>query len=282
MWASAIVAVSIGVHRGHGGGNAVNLNVNLFACAAGFLSGCILLFVVQLATRPFDTPWLSPSYFDEFAAGGVLFDDRTSHFTLGTGSTRMLDELAGSRSKKHTKSPSTTSMSRSSSRSRAKKMSQTRRYILEALTPVPLSPLKLPSPGATGQSANLEDNLVPGVSRSESYFAARTDTPQDKRAPSVAESALSPDTVFLVSPSMPPRPIRIAEVRRVPLRARRRSTGTVSVSRTRKNDVQPVPPDRGPEPAPPPAPPPTPPQAYIVPGAWLPQLGPEQEIVGCA
>ncbi|GAB1314639.1 hypothetical protein MFIFM68171_04849 [Madurella fahalii] len=204
MWASAIIAVAIAIHRGRSGHNTINLKVDIFACALGFLSGCYMLFVFKLANRPFDTPWISPLYFDDYAAAGGVFDDATSHLTLGSASIRILGGPVEARSKTHAKSPSNTSSSTSSSRSRARKMSQIRRYVLDAPNPVPLSPPKLQTSGDLDCFGKVEQSLVPDASKSESFFAASTDNRQDKSGPSGKERSVAPDAEN--APLSPPSP----------------------------------------------------------------------------
>ena len=88
MWASASVAVAVGIYRGGGGRNTIHLNADMFACATSFLSTCTLLFVIQLADRPFNLPWLSPSApFDEEIAPSREFDEKTSGIARASSST---------------------------------------------------------------------------------------------------------------------------------------------------------------------------------------------------
>lgn len=285
MWASAIIAVAIGIYRGGGGRNTVNLNVDIFACALGLLSGCYILFVLQYTNRPFDTPWISPVYSDEHATASEVFDDKTSQLTLGSGSIRVSGGPVGALPKKHIKSPSNTSSSASSSRSRARKMSQTRRCLLDTSIPVSLSPLKPQASGVSDYLATIEDNIVPVASTSESFFAASTDDPQDKSGPFGTERTIVPNRVMDVGPSPPQCSLRTANVRRMTHHAHPRPASSPPMSRALSRNISTsVPSGQRVESIvpPPPPPPPTPPQAYIVPGAWLPQLGLEREIAGCA
>jgi hypothetical protein len=301
MWASAVIAVAIALYRGHSGGKTIRVIVDMFSSATGFLSGCAILFVVQLANRPFDTTWISPMSFDDYASTGGVLDVRTSSLTIGSGNTGVSGRLGGKQisNATSTMSPGTISRSTSSSQSRAKKMAQTRRCIIDAPGSVVLTPVMPQKPKATANKhtgnardvANSEDDILVEPLESVSSAAAGAKDGIDKSRVSIVERPISPDTVIYVGPSIPQRTAKSGDGKRISRPARRRPVNSPAGPRAlKKTVVQPVSLERTPEtvqeaePAPleTPAPPPTPPQAYAVPGAWLPQPSPEQELVGCA
>jgi hypothetical protein len=185
-------------------------------------------------------------------------------------------------------------------------MARTRRYILDAPTPVALSPVKRQRAGGAGGSclgegrdgARIERGLVPSASESESFFAAAagasvSGSVKGKKGGGGGEMGRrpgTPETVVYVG--LPRRPGKVAVSvgggagnRRVmsrPLGPRGMKKcgghlgsdgggGDAGRSGTAEGVGDAVPP---------PPPPPPPVQAYTVPGAWMPHLHCDEGVVG--
>ncbi|KAK4238262.1 hypothetical protein C8A03DRAFT_15243 [Achaetomium macrosporum] len=309
MWASATIGVVVLIYREREDSSTVLLKADMFACATGLLFGCVVLGVVQFANRPFTLPWISPARFEADTSSTGDFDDKTSGITReSTGTNEALRVSPAERSKTPSKATSgNTSRSTSSSGSRARKMMLTRRYILEGPTPTALSPLKpqnssnsgsssRPPISSQGANANLEDELVPSTTESESFFAASTaDSPEQraKSGPFVTERPVTPEAIVNVrsqGSTSPQRPPSIAVVSAV---QRGLGDSPSKFRLKRKSVARPVglpqnsgdsgfisrEPDSGGFVAPSPCPPPPPPAAYYVPGAWVSKAHPDEETV---
>jgi hypothetical protein len=284
MWASATIPAAVAIYRSGGTANTVHLKVDMFACATGLLFTCLILAVVQLAHRPFTLPWLSPPpVFDEEdgssrAAFDKFRDKTTAASTLrGSPPTQKPPLLLLLPSSGATSiSPSTTC----TTRSRARNMTRTRRYVLEAPTPpVPLSP---PQPLKRGGSlSGTETDGETGLSIAGSSSGSSSSRGGGSGSSRVAPASTAASTVG--SGGAESRRRRRLEDELVP------SAGeSPSLFRFRRKTAPKVPQGGGGDEegkgvvaessAPPPAPTPTPPPppTYYVPGAWVLQ-GPSDE-----
>ncbi|KAK0739483.1 hypothetical protein B0T21DRAFT_382507 [Apiosordaria backusii] len=293
MWSSAIIAVSVGIYHGGGGHRTVRLNLDIFACSLGVVFGSVVMVVVQVASRPFDLPGLSPrndemdteEQFDEKEARGSYStsgEERDAGLTATDESTiRVTPPRFGKahRPNMPSKSASNISGSSSSSRTRARRMGRVRRYILQAPAPAVLAPVKPPdlsrqdrvptpeSPIGPPQrdSLRLEESLVPRASASESYFTASSPTlvqPAERPSGSRGDRPVSPDTVIYA-----PRPATTVRLNR-----RKNSLNCTTGTGNVKDPPFPTTPSPPPPPPPPPSPPPAtappPPSVYAIPGSW--------------
>ncbi|KAK4186996.1 hypothetical protein QBC35DRAFT_385878 [Podospora australis] len=274
FWATAIIAVAVGIHHGGGGHNTVRLDVSIFASTVGFVFGSVILCVVQFCTRPFDLPGVYPSETDdEFGSEGI-FEDKPGGFAGGASSGSSSDDRTirvkiGHRPKMPSKSTSNLSGSSSSSQTRAGKMTRVRRYILEAPTPMAAKPPDLPASDPeqaeiTHRISPVEESLVPRVSASESYFTAGPVTlaKQQLQGRQRRGSArpVSPATVIYVGDNVGNS--STARLQRRDMNMTPATLATVTPA------VMPAMPPSPPPSQPPPPPPPPPPKMYSVPGAW--------------
>ncbi|KAK4138400.1 hypothetical protein BT67DRAFT_8294 [Trichocladium antarcticum] len=324
MWASATVAVAVSIHRG--GGNTVHLNATMFTCATGLLATGTLLLTLQLAHRPFPPfPWLSRAAASDEEpydsktgrtatppASCAADEDTDTDRTLGGGSPSPVAVRANKASgtgagdgggggpRGGGKTRRSTSVSE---RARERKMARTRRYVLEALTPSGLSPVK-PQRSREGEGqARFEERLVPGVLGAESFFSAASTLGLAKgKGGAGAGGPGTPERVVYGGlPSVPARTgggLGGDGHRRLPSsplgpRGMSKAVGVLvrdvggggAGGLGRMRDV-----GAGVRPAPVPAPAPAPPQppplvpvpAYTVPGAWMPHLHGDEGVVGYA
>ncbi|SPQ21442.1 4030a560-567b-4ea0-88d4-e03e2fae0e26 [Thermothielavioides terrestris] len=171
LWAGALVGVAVGISR-EGGSNTVQLNVDMFVCATGLLSSCVVLGVVQFSSRPFTLPWITPSPFDEdtFRGTAEFDDDKTA--TPGPSSSSSSIPRPSTPSRAPFSSRAT---ARTSPRVRKCKMVRTRRYVLDAPTPVPqrraplpITPLKHKQSSGTAMSCPPTSTITTGSSSNSS------------------------------------------------------------------------------------------------------------------
>ncbi|KAK4164306.1 hypothetical protein QBC43DRAFT_49494 [Cladorrhinum sp. PSN259] len=233
MWGTACIAVAVGIHHGGGGHKTARLDVDIFACAVGFVCGCVILCVVQTASRPFDMPWISSSNSDsEMAATGDLEEKSGSSLDNSSNSERTIRVAIGHRPNMPSKSSSSNmSASTSSSQTKARKIYRTRRYVLEGPSPMTIMPVKPPQlepsdEAQTRSSQHFEETLVPRASQSESYFTAAVSSatvlqdakPQVSRPSGPRPRPSSPATVIYSGDNrpgagMPERPTPAADVK---------------------------------------------------------------------
>ncbi|KAK4224529.1 hypothetical protein QBC38DRAFT_16044 [Podospora fimiseda] len=178
MWSTSCIAVAVGIHHGGGGHKTARLDVDIFACAVGFVFGFVILCVVQMASRPFDMPWTSSSDLDKGVLGTGDVEEKSSRTSdSSSNNSRTIRVAIGHRPNMPSKSSSSNmSGSTSSSQSKTRRLYRTRRYVLEAPSPIPIPvrpPKLVPSDEAqTRSSQHFEETLVPRASQSESYFTA--------------------------------------------------------------------------------------------------------------
>lgn len=290
MWSTSCIVVSVGIHYGGGGNKTVRLDVDMFACSVGFVFGCVILCIVEVATRPFDLPWISPSDLETDLPGTGQSEEKGSSSGSSDDNDRTLRVTIGHRPNMPSNSSSSNMTgSTSSSQTRARKFHRTRRYILEVPPPISMNPVKPPSlelsdDAQRRSSRQFEETLVPRASQSESYFTAITGHPIPPNTqllnPSSPEQdrSSSPATVIYVgengprasSPQHPPKTAEVKEPQRYP--GFRRQTESHIISRLQRKTANrteavtntaglstpatdaPLPPSPPPPPPPPPRP----------------------------
>ena len=262
----------------------------MFACATGWVFAALLGVVHRFARRPFIIPYVSPRPvgFCEDEEGEGRFYEGGDEKSAGSssssstlrGSTSSSSPAATSGGPKKRPSggggggvsPSNRSVASSSSSatSRARKMTRTRRFVLEAPTPGALSPVERsgsPADGeesAAGSSGSLSEKaggkgaeIRPGTTPEKVVGPGRSCGPG--KGGSCCES---------VSPSVR----RFGRKTGAAPRPGERAAGERGCDGMGKGGAQ----GAGPPPAPtappaPPQPPPPPAKNYYIPGSWAPQ-----------
>ena len=236
MWSTSCIVVSVGIHYGGGGNKTARLDLDMFACSVGFVFGCVILCIVEVATRPFDLPWISPSGLDtDLPVTGEL-EEKSSSSGSSDDNGRTVRVAIGHRPNMPSNSSSSDmSGSTSSSRRKARKFYRTRRYVLEApplmsMNPVKPPDLELSDDAQRRSSQQFEETLVPRASQSESYFTAITGQPippnrrLPKPSPPEQDRSSSPATVIYVgenepgvsTPQHPPKTAGVKQLQRYP------------------------------------------------------------------
>ncbi|KAL2268968.1 hypothetical protein VTJ83DRAFT_3814 [Remersonia thermophila] len=187
LWATAIIPVVVGIHRGLDAQSTVYLKVDMFACATGLVFSGIVLAVLRFAHRPFALPWLSPLPFDEEAGterdfDSLEFKDKSppslseeEESTTTSSSPRGIRSISppsiasgGSTASQSASSSSSSSGRRARARSRSSKMALQRRYVRDGYASSPAPVASIPVRLAMPAPAKRQGRQRPGSSSAES------------------------------------------------------------------------------------------------------------------